>query len=71
MQVTLDDLDIVLDVLDALEGDGAGTAYHADDPVAFSQKQLCQVRPILAGNSGDQCSRHIGLLRFQYSTTEL
>ena len=57
------DLDVVQDVLDAphamlrvLESD---PAHQAVNLVAFGQKELRQVTPILAGETGDQCFRHL------------
>jgi hypothetical protein len=52
----LDDIYLILDVLDALKSDHAGTTHHSNHAVAFRYKQLSQVRAILTGNSGDDCS---------------
>ena len=62
VQVALDDLDIVLQMLDALEGQGAGTPHHADDTIVLGEQQLGQVRAVLAGNSGNQCGGQYVLL---------
>ncbi len=42
-QVTLYQLDIILNVGDAVKIDGAGAAHHAQDLVAFPQQELGQV----------------------------
>jgi hypothetical protein len=53
-QVALDQFDLVLDVLDAAQVEGAGAAHHAHHAVAFGEQELGQVRAVLPGNAGDQ-----------------
>jgi hypothetical protein len=52
--------DAVAQVLDALELLRRRAADHAVDLVALVQQQLRQVRTVLAGDSRDQCSLHVG-----------
>ena len=54
-QVAGDELDVVLDVRDALEVHRARAPYHADDRVALREQKFGEVRAVLAGDAGDQC----------------
>ena len=54
-QVPRDQLDPVLDVRDALEVQRARAPDHTDDGVPLVEEELGQVRPVLAGDAGDQC----------------
>ena len=60
-QVARHQLELVLDVRDALEVHRARAAHHADDRVALLEQELRQVRAVLAGDARDQCTlRHQG-----------
>ena len=52
-QVALHDGDLILNVTNAVEVDGAGAPHHADHFVALFQQKLGQVRAILTGDAGD------------------
>ena len=56
-EVGLVEGDAVLDVVDALKVGGGGPAHHPVDLVALLQKELGQVRAVLAGDAGDQSTR--------------
>jgi hypothetical protein len=51
--VSLNELDLVEDVFDAIHGIGTGPPDHPDYSIALVKKELSQVRAILAGYSGD------------------
>ena len=55
-QIARHELDAVLDVRDSLEVDGAAAPHHADDLVALGQQQFREVRAVLAGDAGDECT---------------
>ena len=60
-QVAGDELELVLDVGDALEVHGARAPHHADHRVALRQQEFRQVGPVLAGDARDQSPlRHRG-----------
>ena len=54
-EVAGDELDLVLDVGDALEVHRARAPHHADDRVALRQQKFGQVRAVLARDARDQC----------------
>src|ERR1019366_6183222 len=61
--VTGDQLDVILDVGDALEVEGAGSPDHAGDLVAFGEQELRQVRTVLTGDASDEStSSHLNVL---------
>ena len=45
-------------MLDPLVGIGARAARHADDAVALLEQQFCEVRAVLAGDTGDERGLH-------------
>ena len=57
-QVPLGQFDLILDVLDAAQVEGAGAAHHAHHAVTFGEQELGQVRAVLPGNAGDQRGCH-------------
>ena len=58
-QVARHQLQPVLNVGDALEVEGARAPDHPDHLVALLKEEFGQVRTILSGHAGDQCSlRH-------------
>jgi len=52
-QVTLHDLDPILDMANPVKVDGAGAPHHPDDVITLVQQKLSQVGTILAGDAGD------------------
>ena len=59
-QVGRDDLDPRDQVLDALVRVMRGSAHDANDVVALREEVLRQVGTVLAGDAGDEGSRHEG-----------
>ena len=55
-QVAFPDLDAVPQMRDALERLGRGATHHADDVVSLLQEELGQIRPVLAGDAGNEGS---------------
>src|SRR5262245_1466708 len=53
-QVRLAEIDLIPEVGDALEVLGARSAHHADHAVPLREKQLREIRPVLAGDAGDE-----------------
>ena len=47
-------VELVLEVLDALEVLGAAAAHHADDLVALRQQELGEIGAVLSGDAGDE-----------------
>ena len=53
------DVRIDVDVIQALGIEGARPAYDAVDFVVFVEKELSQIRSVLAGDAGDQSAFHV------------
>ncbi|GIV80754.1 MAG: hypothetical protein KatS3mg051_0108 [Anaerolineae bacterium] len=51
-----DEVQPVLNVLDAAEVDGAGAPYQAEDLIPLFEQEFGQIGTILAGDTGDQCA---------------
>ena len=58
-EVGLEQVDLVFEVADALEGFGAGAADHAGDLVAFGEQPFGEIGAVLSGDAGDERFFHV------------
>ncbi len=55
-KITIVNVGILIQVVDAVSIEQRSAAFNAMDNVALLQQKLCQVSAILSGHSGNQCN---------------
>jgi hypothetical protein len=67
-QPVVRDVGVLVDPIEPLGVERAGTADHAVDLVALFEQQLRQVRTVLAGDAGDEGAFHFFSISFWCSS---